>query len=99
MKSSSHTHKKSLSLAAVLRNRHGYSLLMHTVPKFIFINLKCKNANIGMCLRAVPFSVFDIVKRNINRLDIFLQKTYSKIQFTFLALQEPLLLKRSSNDF
>lgn len=44
---------------------------MHTVPKFLFINLKCKNANVGMSLTSQTFSVFDIVKRNVNRLNVF----------------------------
>ena len=55
----------------MLGNRHRYSLLMHRVPELIFINLKCRTANLSVYLIAQPFSVFDIVKRKVNRFDIF----------------------------
>jgi len=52
----------------------------------------------SMYLTAQPFSVSDIFKRKVNRLNIFQHKSHSMIQFTFLALQEPLRLNRSSNN-
>lgn len=66
-----HTHTHTPALAAVLGNRHRYSLLMHRVPELVFINLKCRTANISMYLIVQPFSVFDVVKRKVNRQDIF----------------------------